>query len=57
MEGTGIHQQYLSVEDACTVQPGPQRVNISEPSSSQEQDGMWNADVLEVELEFIVKST
>lgn len=29
-----------------------QRVQISEPDSSQEQDRICNADVLEVELEF-----
>lgn len=50
--GTGIHQEYIHVEGASTVQPGLQRVKISEPYSRQEQDGMWNADVLEVELEF-----
>lgn len=44
LKGTGIHQEYINVEDACTVQPGPQRVNISEPISSQEQDGMWKAE-------------
>lgn len=50
-KGTGIHQEYINVQDACTVQPGPQRVNISDPISSREQDGMWKADVLKVEVE------
>lgn len=49
-KGIRIHQEYINVQDACTVQPGPQRVNISEPISSWEQDGMWKADVLEMEL-------
>lgn len=48
LKGTGIHQEYINVEDllnvACTVQPGPQRVNISESISSQEQGGMWKAE-------------
>lgn len=51
--GTGIDQEYINVEEgACTVQPHPQRVQVSEPDSSEEQDGICNADVLEVELEF-----
>lgn len=42
---------YSGNTSMCRV-PGYYRAEISEPDSRQEQDGVWNADIMELKLEF-----